>query len=200
MQILVELTKSGVFLRQRSTSKMAVLLIHGFFLFQLIGCGNSQSSADEFLPGSSTPEVINTGAKPQAASESSIKIENDDLLRNQQIWNEKKILNYDLIASLYIGGVKGWPEPVFIEVRNGSAVSIKADDPGELSIEGYREFDTIEKLFSAIQKGIENGAEVSVKYNKHLSYPEEVYINYFRKGSDQYKRLVIRKFSKIGPS
>ena len=105
------------------------------------------------------------------------KILNAELDKNRSLWNEKKISNYNLEMSLDIGGGYAPVKPVTVEVRNNMAVSIKPVNPvKEEGTNFYDAFNTVQKLFSEIQKGYERGVSVEVKYNESLGYPEETRI------------------------
>jgi hypothetical protein len=131
------------------------------------------------------------------------KVVNSELEKNRRLWQEKKIADYNLTASLYKGGVYRWAEPVLIEVRNGQAISITPLDerdkemPVEKGIGGYKEVDTVEKMFAYIQKGLDGEADVQVKYDKTFGYPKDMRINYLKKGSDQWQTMIIKKFEII---
>ena len=117
-----------------------------------------------------------------------------DIDRNRRRWRSTGLQDYDLKASLYVGGVKAWPEPVSIKVRNGVATSIvPLPQSLDASVDGYREFATVEKMFDLIENETALGARVKVKYNVKAGYPKEIYIDYPLKGSDRYRRLVVRE-------
>jgi hypothetical protein len=131
------------------------------------------------------------------------KAVNTELEKNRRLWQEKKIADYNLTASLYKGGEYRWAEPVLIKVRNAVAISIEPlnekdkEIPVEKGIGGYRELDTIAKIFDYIQKGLDEEAIVDVKYDKNYGYPKEMQVDYPKKGWDHWQRMIIRKFEII---
>lgn len=128
------------------------------------------------------------------------KVINTELDKNRRVWQEKKIKDYDLTASLYKGGSSVWAEPVLIKVRNGQAITIEILDDkykvlsDEEAIGGYRELDTIEKMFDYIQKGLDGEADIQVKYDKNFGYPKDMRVNYVKRGSDSWQTMIIKKF------
>jgi hypothetical protein len=128
------------------------------------------------------------------------KVVNTDLDKNRRLWQEKRIGDYDLTAGLYKGGSSVWAEPVLIKVRNGKAISIDILDEkykvlsDKEAIGGYKELDTIEKMFDYIQKGLDGEADIQVKYDKNFGYPKDMRINYIKRGWDSWQTMIIEKF------
>jgi hypothetical protein len=128
------------------------------------------------------------------------KVVNTELEKNRRLWQEKNISDYDLTASLYKGGSSVWAEPVLIKVRNGQAISIEILEEkfkvlsDEEAVGGYRELDTIEKMFDYIQKGLDGEADMQVKYDKNFGYPKDIRVNYIKRGSDSWQTMIIKKF------
>jgi hypothetical protein len=119
-----------------------------------------------------------------------------DLYRKRKMWMDKGSPNYTFEASLYVGGVNAWAEPVRIVVKNNVAISITPkSNMDHVKIDGYKSVDTIDKMFDFIERGFLDGAEVKVKYDPEFGYPREWHVNYYKKGSDRYSRMVIRKFT-----
>lgn len=89
-------------------------------------------------------------------------------------------------------------EPALIKVRNGQAVSIEILDekykaaPPEEAIRGYRQIDTLEKMFDYIQKTLDGKSEVLVRYDKDFGYPGNV--TFYKNESDEYQIMTIWKF------
>jgi len=86
-------------------------------------------------------------------------------------------------------------EPVEVQVRGNDAVSIQPlSKTNKGSVEGYAEFETIEKIFEVIGMAIEKNLEFDVTYNKKFGYPENVLIYASSSVTDAYKRLKIHSF------
>ncbi|MEP6900673.1 MAG: DUF6174 domain-containing protein [Actinomycetota bacterium] len=101
-----------------------------------------------------------------------------EMERNRQLWQESKILNYDFVCQQFAGGMNGWGE-VKIKARENKAVSIEKTEKDSLAkIDGYENFDTIDKIFDFMRQKLDEGSLVSVKYNKDLGYPEQIRITY----------------------
>jgi len=176
-----------------------LFLIFGTLIASIPGCSNRAINAPESFSTHNTVSQGNEnsaiptptpGSNPQIAT----------ILENRRLWESSKIENYDMLASLYVGGVKAWPEPVLIKVRRGSAIAIESEFGSEEElIKGYRDFDTIAKIFALLELEAKSGAKVEVKYNHKFGYPAEVYIDHYLKGSDHYKRLVVRQLKRIEP-
>lgn len=96
-----------------------------------------------------------------------------ELERNRLLWQENKIANYNIVCGQYAGGFENPAEPAIIKVRAGKAVSIEAVAKSNApKLNGYENFDTIDKLFEYAQHELENGKILNVKYNRKLGYPE----------------------------
>jgi hypothetical protein len=166
-----------------------------------VGCASSQVT----VPENSTAENLQTVKMPEDVNNKSHSLKKIDpeLEKNQKMRQEKNIADYDLTASLYKGGEYRWAEPVLIKVRNAVAISIEPlnekdkEIPVEEGIGGYRELDTIDKIFDYIQKGLDEEAAVNVKYDKNYGYPKEMQVDYIKRGTDQYQMMRIRKFEII---
>ncbi len=101
-----------------------------------------------------------------------------------------------MVCSLVDGPVTGSIKPVLIKVRDGKAISMEqVDKIQHPSIENYRKFDTVEKIFDEIQKAQDNSANLFIKlqYNKKLGY-SEVFSVANNKVIDEYEVLSIDKF------
>src|SRR5262245_34279361 len=123
-------------------------------IFQYAGCASNQFNS----PENRAIENLRTVKTPEDGNNRSLSLKKIDpeLERNQKMWQEKNIADYDLTASLYKGGEYRWAAPVLIKVRNGQAISIEPlnekfkEVPIEEAIGGYRKLDTVEKMFDYI--------------------------------------------------
>lgn len=155
------------------------LLLFTLSLFAA-GCGNINSA-----PAHSTPVAYssnsNTNIAPENFKEEWKKAFPDALAKlktNFELWQGKKIINYDFMAWKTAPGVSSdWAEgpPVFINVRKNIATSIKYEhQPPDLERStGYDEFDTIDKLFAYLKTELESGKMLQVTYDKEFGYPKK---------------------------
>jgi hypothetical protein len=115
---------------------------------------------------------------------------------NKRLWNEKNVINYNLTMSIKVTSFTGPSSPVSIQVRDGKSVSIQAVEKNDnRSIEIYREWDTIDKLFDLIKSESEKDSKIKTSYNKNLGYPEEILL--LPKGSNAITDIKIIKFEKL---
>lgn len=131
------------------------------------------------------------------------------LQKNQQLWEEKHISNYNFVIEKSDSGQtvvpKGEPDkfstwkrlPVLIKVRNGEKFSIEKVEKGEDTIvsrtDGFEDFDTIDKLFKFLTQEHDKGRMLNVKYNKTFGYPEGASITGSYQNHD-YFSIWIKKF------
>ncbi len=164
-----------------------VILFAATFIVQ--GCGSNSTSAQPDAKVNSSPHAKQTEEKVISLSS------DPQLAKCQRLWSLKAIKNYRMTASMYAGGTVAWANPVSIEVLDGRTVSIKhAGKDARGRTEGYRDVDTIDKMFAVIQSGIEKGATVRYNCDDKLGFPSEWYIDFTEKGSDQYRRMVVKNF------
>jgi hypothetical protein len=97
------------------------------------------------------------------------------LEKNHKLWLEQNITSYNIVINIDTGSFVPTPVPILIEVRDGKAVSSKLlSKPHSGSMDIYARYNTFDKVFSELQKGLstEIGAEVE-KYNKRFGYPQK---------------------------
>ena len=190
-ELLKEITKQGLL-------RLSMLLIFLIAVIQFFGCYSLQQTGPTNPTFENKP--INTfQEKVEEERINNIKITDPELERNRSMWLEKNIVNYNITVSAYQGGNVIPADSVLIEIRDGKGTLIEPTPKvDKVRLEVYKVFDTVEKMFDAIQQGFEEEAIVEVKYNKKFGYPEEMYVNYYQKGSDQYKRIKIKKFEIVG--
>ncbi len=166
------------------TKKLSLI----FFLFaavQFSGCASTEQASS----ANSAPEIKAEAVCAMPTPDKSVKTALDEnfekdwkntreaaaaeLERNRLLWQENKIANYNFVCGQYAGGFENPAEPAIIKVRTGKAVSIepvaKSNAP---KLNGYENFDTIDKLFDYARQQLENGKILNVKYNKKSGYPE----------------------------
>lgn len=122
---------------------------------------------------------------------------NSELANNRNKWQEAKIDNYNLKLSKFGGGIYGWV-PVSVKVRNNKTESVKpARKHGQLErIDGYDEFNTVEKMFDKIQGAYNRKYSVNVTYNKEFGYPEIIAIDDLQT-SDSFFSMEISNFENV---
>lgn len=180
------------FTKKWKIAKFNLALIFLAGIFQILGCTPLQQAQ------SNNPTLENNKSNTAQVEVNKIpnKIIDPDLEKNHRLWLEQKIVNYDMVCSLVDGPVTGSIKPVLIKVRAGKAISIEqVDKIQHPSIENYRKFDTVEKIFNEIQKAQDNSANLFIKleYSKKLGYPK-VFSTADNKVMDKYEVLTIDKF------
>ena len=123
--------------------------------FLLAGCGSLfQSGSIDSLP-KNTPRIVDS-----------------NLEKNRRLWQESKIVDYNFVSTKFGGGTYAWV-PVSIQVKNSQVISMEPVKERQLQrIDGYEDFDTVEKSFNKIQEAYDKGYGVKVTYNKEYGYPE----------------------------
>lgn len=175
-------------------TRLTIFFIFLIISFQFSGC-DRDSQADSAVLNRENQPINNL---PGEGAESPVNKAKSELERNRRLWVEQKIVDYNFTAEASQAGMGNPADSVSIEIRDGKATLIEPTpqvNPATLQI--YRDFDTIEKMFDAIKHGLENEAEVDVKYNKKFGYPEDWYVDYYKKGSDTGKGMKIKKFEVI---
>ena len=163
-------------------------------LVTLGGCaieaGNPTAPAEQI---SKVPSISPTVTPITTAGEGSTKAERE-FERFRELWKAKRIGSYDFEASLYVGGTRYFAEPVRVNVRDGDATSIQPiDKNNKASLDGYREFETVEKMFEVIEGAIKKKLEFKAAYNKDLGYPESILVFANSSVTDAYKRLKVHR-------
>jgi hypothetical protein len=158
-------------------------------VLQFLGC---QSSVQ---PNSKSPMT----EKSENKAVKKPKVIDAELERNRRLWRDKHILNYKMTITVSVGGMTPLANPVSIEVRKGNFISIeptlKSDDR---SIEIHKDYETVEKMFGKIQKGLDEKAEVEVDYDKEFGYPKKILLDYaVGYGEDAWNSVEIEKFEII---
>ena len=115
--------------------------------------------------------------------------------RNRELWTSKNIQNYKIIIGAE-GLLINFPEEVLIEVRNSRAASIKSlSKTGRNYTEGYKPYDTIEKLFALIEDAKKRNAEsLFVRYDETFGYPARIYYEQSTKMSDDELLITVKDF------
>ncbi|MGC2235460.1 MAG: DUF6174 domain-containing protein [Pyrinomonadaceae bacterium] len=190
------------------TEKLSLI----FFLFvviQFAGC----ASPGQTSSANSAPAIKAEAVCAMPTPDKSIKTSADEnfekdwkntreavaaeLELNRRRWQENKISNYNFVCGQYAGGLENPAEPAIIKVREGKAISIEAVAKSNApKLNGYENFDTIDKLFDYARQQLENGKIIRVKYNEKFGYPEITGIN-FSYAIDDWNSINITKFEVI---
>jgi hypothetical protein len=125
-------------------------------------------------------------------------IYNEELKQNLELWQASKISNYNFVINKMDMGTWSWI-PSLIKVRDGQVASktpITKEPKPMTRIDGYDDFDTVEKSFNKIHEAYGKGYSVQVKYNMNLGYPEKTVIDHM-KTTDSSFSIEISKFEVI---
>lgn len=182
---------------KKGSLKVIMPLIFLIAIFQVLAC-QSFIQTDSRKP---IPEnlQINTSQKNveerQLNNSRSIDL---DLERNRRLWDEKKIIDYNITVSAGQGGNVIPADSVLIEVRDGKGTLIEPTPKvDKMRLEIYENYDTFDKMFDAIQQGLEEGAKVDVKYNKTFGYPEDITVDDLKRGIHSWIIIKIKKFEVV---
>jgi hypothetical protein len=94
---------------------------------------------------------------------------------NVEKWNSAGLKDYDITATLFEGGTRGYAFPVIISVRNGGYVSTKAvEKDNKARMDGYDEYNCVEKMFDVVRSHLADKSPAKVKYNDKYGYPESI--------------------------
>jgi hypothetical protein len=185
-------------------TKKWFLMIVLITVIQFSGCSLTQqtTSADKLAKVVSvtpTPEIT-----PKSIADENFEKEwkgkydvvVTELERNLSLWKESKIINYDFVVHKSAGGVNGWT-PALIKVREGVITSVESTSkPDYLKIDGYEDFNTINKMFEYLRQELEKGRIIKVEYNEKFGYPKRIDIMYSY-GMDTSIYLDVKKFEVI---
>jgi hypothetical protein len=108
-----------------------------------------------------------------------------ELIINENIWESEGLKNYDFTLERQCFCPEDWRGPVKIQVRNGSAISIKYVSNETAVTEGkFDNADTIDKLFTILKNAYNGKGDfgqkadtVNVTYDGQMGYPTTFYID-----------------------
>lgn len=166
-------------IHNRSFSSWNVIVFNGLVIIALLFCGcstfNQTTSRSNIGKIAATNKFENKdfSNKPVNLNDEKdrkqFEILINELRRNRNLWVEKKVTNYDYLCEHFQEGI-GSDFNLTFKVRDGKPLPIDKDfQPYQ-----YEYADTIEELFDIIQKSLEEGYRVNVKYNKEYGYPLEI--------------------------
>ncbi|MFL9455775.1 MULTISPECIES: DUF6174 domain-containing protein [Nostocales] len=126
----------------------------------------------------------------------------EELARNQKLWNTQEVLNYRYTLTKNCFCTSDARGPVIVEVGNGtttSVTSVNAD--GSVNRQLFDKYDTIPKLFDAIEDAITRNADsLKVEYDPTFGYPTQINIDYSSQMADEELFLTIENFTKSANS
>jgi hypothetical protein len=109
--------------------------------------------------------------------------ENDDLSRNQAIWDKKNLSNYEFTLAVSCFCPETVAGPHLIKVVDDKITSVN-DQPYDPSTMGL--LMTIDELFTYVGKSIERKPyQKSITYNSLYGYPESVYFDFEKTMADE---------------
>lgn len=206
MKTLISSVKDFEVTKMKLISIISFLILP-FFVFQFTGCSSVQPTVSNNLLSVSTPSPtplefpkdnnsysVNEDFKEKWRNEYNATLA--EIEQNRRLWQKNRIVNYSFVCQQFAGGMNGWGE-VVIKVRESENVLIeRTEKDSPAKIDGYENFDTIDRIFNYLNQELDKGRLVKVKYNKELGYPEELSINYSF-NIDAFYGVFVRKFEII---
>ena len=127
------------------------------------------------------PAVL-LAALPAAVSCSPVPSE---LSRNEQLWKDQGLRNYDFTVQRQCFCPEEWRGPVNVQVRNGVAVNVTYVDIAANVTEGkFDNANTIDKLFTILKDAYagkgdfqQKADNVNVTYDSRMGYPVDFFID-----------------------
>jgi hypothetical protein len=121
--------------------------------------------------------------------------------QNLKKWNEAGIRNYDYTASLITTGPRGFAFPVVISVCDGNYAAIRAVDKDNVAgMDGYVQFNTVDKMFDLVRTHARDKYPPEVTYNAQYGYPEKVWFHDIRLPVDAARSYEISKLVVVDAS
>lgn len=119
------------------------------------------------------------------------------LERNQRLWRAAAVDDYRMTVKLQGAWFYG---AVVVEVRNGTPVSVTPHGPSTLPAEyittAFQDLDTVEELFTAVQRAIDQKPErLEVKYDPRLGAPTYLYVDVSANIADEEHGFAVEDFS-----
>jgi Family of unknown function (DUF6174) len=120
-----------------------------------------------------------------------------ELDRMKALWESRQIFNYRMIVQARISSNSA--RSVAIEVRDGKSISIsKLESTDKGSVEPYKQYDTVGKIFDVIERTSKSKHDVlTVSYSTMHGYPTEVKADIDRQSADdEFSIMIVGLFSK----
>ncbi len=119
-----------------------------------------------------------------------------ELTASEELWKNQGLKDYDFTLERQAFAPEDWRGPVNIQVRNGSAVSVRYASTGAAVTEGkFDNADTIDKLFTMLKDAYAGKGEfehwgqkadrVDVDYDSQKGYPVNFYIDVSQQIADE---------------
>jgi hypothetical protein len=118
-----------------------------------------------------------------------------DLSRSRAIWIGRNLRSYRFTLQLGCFCAPTSIQPVVIEVRNGAPTSVKtlAGDPVDPAT--FDRYETIEKLFTAIQNTLDaRGRVVDAAYDPSLGFPASAFLDPLPMAADDELSISVTDF------
>lgn len=165
---------------RKSFLQIIATVISLICLIQFSACSSSYQSNSKELLLANKPKTIR---EENFEKEWKSKFDETaaELESNRNLWKQKQIADYDfVVAKSATGQINHWNRlPVLIKIREGEKISIEEIEKDKdyliySKTDGFEDFDTIDKLFNYLQRELEKGRIIRVKYHKDLGYPKNV--------------------------
>lgn len=122
------------------------------------------------------PEVADNQAVTNSNS-SENKFDLAEFNRNKELWKSQNIKNYKIKLEAN-GFLTNYPRPVEFVISNSKIISSKSLQKGNNYLEGYKDFNTIEKIFDFIEKEHTKKIDkLNVQFNEKLGYPIQIMLD-----------------------
>jgi hypothetical protein len=154
-------------------------------VLSFLGCTPNGGEISESVPPGNSSGVTPTPTPKQSAAQKELEIEwknkydetSAELYRNRNLWRDSRILNYNFTAvKVTDGGFETWdPGPVTIKVQGGAAAAIESrwiSEGHRAGTEGFKDIDTIDKLFDFLRHELEAGKMLEVDYDARTGCPK----------------------------
>lgn len=204
MKILISNVKDFEVTKMKWIS-IILFIILPFFVFHFSGCSLSpQTNSPSKIPriADNTANVADQNFLKRWREQYDASFA--ELERNQQIWQESKIKNYDFVIAKYAGGqTSSWNRmPVLIKIREGEKVSLEKVEKDKDYVyssrtDGFEDIDTIDKLFDYLRQELDDRNILNVEYDKNYGYPKSVSITFTSYTNHNWRVIEISKLELV---
>lgn len=183
--------------------KLSTICFFIFLILTSFACSNSNQNANN---SSAKVAAENENAnrdftnRPVNLNNPKEKAKFDKLIvefnKNRSLWKSNNISDYDYFCEVFGGGMTVY-NPAIIKVRENKTFSVeevvKSQYHKQFNLKGISPY---EEMFDSIQKQLEMGCSVNVKYHKKYGYPEEWWAECIS-AFDSYSIIRVSKFEII---
>ena len=121
-----------------------------------------------------------------------------DLTRSRGLWSRKGPRSYRYTLQLGCFCAPASTQPVVIVVRNGAPVSVTTLTGDALAPGAFSSYDTIEELFTAIQRTLDgHGKVVRAVYDPSLGFPASASLDPVPMAIDDELTISVRDFQAL---